>query len=94
MARVTVEDCLEQLDNRFELVLVGSKRARQLQTGGKEPRVGWENDKPTVVALREIAEGLTSSESLESEAAAGAQESESGEAVDELALLTEALGEQ
>jgi DNA-directed RNA polymerase subunit omega len=56
--------------------------------------VGWENDKPTVVALREIAEGLTSSESLESEAAAGVQESDSGEAVDELALLTEALGEQ
>lgn len=93
MARVTVEDCLEQLDNRFELVLVSSKRARQLQTGGKEPRVGWENDKPAVVALREIAEGLTSSETLESEAAA-TEESDSGEAVDELALLTEALGEQ
>jgi len=92
MARVTVEDCLEQLDNRFELVLVGSKRARQFQTGGKEPRVAWENDKPSVVALREIAEGLTSSETLESEAAS--QDSESGEAVDELALLTEALGEQ
>ncbi len=57
MARVTVEDCLEQLDNRFELVLVSSRRARQLQTGGKEPRVAWENDKPTVVALREIGEG-------------------------------------
>lgn len=92
MARVTVEDCLEQLDNRFELVLVGSKRARQFQTGGKEPRVAWENDKPTVVALREIAEGLTSSEALESEAPAATDES--GEAVDELALLTEALGEQ
>ena len=57
MARVTVEDCLEKLDNRFELVLVAGKRSRQLQTGGKEPRVAWENDKPTVVALREIAEG-------------------------------------
>lgn len=57
MARVTVEDCLEHLDNRFELVLVSSRRARQLQTGGKEPRVAWENDKPTVVALREIAAG-------------------------------------
>ena len=57
MARVTVEDCLENLDNRFELVLVSSRRARQLQTGGKEPRVAWENDKPTVVALREIAAG-------------------------------------
>ena len=57
MARVTVEDCLEKLDNRFELVLVASKRARQLSIGGKEPKVQWENDKPTVVALREIADG-------------------------------------
>ena len=65
MARVTVEDCLEQLDNRFELVLVAGKRARQLQTGGKEPRVAWENDKPTVVALREVAEGLVGPEILE-----------------------------
>ncbi len=57
MARVTVEDCLEKLDNRFELVLVASKRARQLSIGGKDPKVQWENDKPTVVALREIADG-------------------------------------
>jgi DNA-directed RNA polymerase subunit omega len=57
MARVTVEDCLENVDNRFELIMVSSKRARQLATGGKEPMVPWENDKPTVVALREIAAG-------------------------------------
>lgn len=57
MARVTVEDCLDQLDNRFELVLVASKRARQLATGGKDAFLPWENDKPTVMALREIAEG-------------------------------------
>ncbi|MDI3325083.1 DNA-directed RNA polymerase subunit omega [Pontibacterium granulatum] len=57
MARVTVEDCLDNVDNRFELVMVAAKRARQLATGGKEPKVEWENDKPTVVALREIAEG-------------------------------------
>jgi len=57
MARVTVEDCLDQLDNRFELVLVASKRARQLATGGKDPALAWENDKPTVMALREIAAG-------------------------------------
>jgi DNA-directed RNA polymerase subunit omega len=57
MARVTVEDCLEHVDNRFELVMVSSKRARQLAVEGKEPNVPWENDKPTVVALREIAEG-------------------------------------
>ena len=58
MARVTVEDCLENVANRFELVMVASKRARQMATGGKEPLVQEESDKPTVIALREIAEGL------------------------------------
>ena len=58
MARITVEDCLDHVDNRFELVIVGSKRARQLATGGKDPLVDQENDKPTVIALREIEEGL------------------------------------
>jgi DNA-directed RNA polymerase subunit omega len=58
MARVTVEDCLEHVDNRFELVMVSSKRARQLATGGKDPMVAVENDKPTVLALREIAGGF------------------------------------
>ncbi|MBP0049630.1 DNA-directed RNA polymerase subunit omega [Marinobacterium sp. AK62] len=58
MARVTVEDCLENVDNRFELVMVASKRARQIAVGGQDPKVEWENDKPTVVALREIAENL------------------------------------
>ena len=57
MARVTVQDCLEKVDNRFSLVLVASKRARQIATGGKDPYVEWENDKRTVVALRGIAEG-------------------------------------
>jgi DNA-directed RNA polymerase subunit omega len=57
MARITVEDCLENVDNRFELVMVSSKRARQLQIGGKDPHVAVNNDKPTVIALREIAEG-------------------------------------
>lgn len=56
MARVTVEDCLKNLRNRFELVLVSSKRARQIARGGAVPRVPEENDKPTVIALREIAE--------------------------------------
>ncbi len=56
MARVTVEDCLDNVDNRFQLVLVSAKRARQL-AGGREAMVDWENDKPTVVALREIADG-------------------------------------
>ncbi|HKM14535.1 MAG TPA: DNA-directed RNA polymerase subunit omega [Marinospirillum sp.] len=65
MARVTVEDCLENVANRFELVMVASKRARQLTIGGKEPRIGWENDKATVVALREVAEGFTNASILD-----------------------------
>jgi DNA-directed RNA polymerase subunit omega len=59
MARVTVEDCLENVKNRFELVILASKRARQLMRGASEPKVAWENDKATVVALREIAMGYT-----------------------------------
>ncbi|MEN8129252.1 MAG: DNA-directed RNA polymerase subunit omega [Pseudomonadota bacterium] len=55
MARVTVEDCLDKVENRFQLVLLASKRARQLALGA-EPLLEWENDKPTVMALREIAE--------------------------------------
>jgi DNA-directed RNA polymerase subunit omega len=58
MARITVEDCLEKVANRFELVMIASRRARQLQTGGKDPMVSEDNDKPTVVALREIAAGF------------------------------------
>jgi len=57
MARITVEDCLEHVDNRFQLVLVATKRARQLSDGA-EPLVEVENDKHTVIALREIAAGL------------------------------------
>jgi len=65
MARITVEDCLENVENRFELVMVSSKRARQLANEGKEPRVPIENDKPTVIALREIAEGHINASILE-----------------------------
>lgn len=74
MARVTVEDCLENVDNRFELVMLATKRSRQIATGGKEPKVAWENDKPTVVALREIAEGLISYEIMAEEALQDQQE--------------------
>ena len=56
MARITVEDCIENVTNRFELVLMATKRARQI-TLGATPLVDMENDKPTVIALREIAEG-------------------------------------
>ena len=64
MARITVEDCLEDIDNRFELVLTATKRARQIGHGS-EPLVEEENDKPTVIALREIADGLIDSESVD-----------------------------
>lgn len=57
MARVTVEDCLENVDNRFQLVMLATKRARQIATKGYDPLVPEENDKPTVIALREIADG-------------------------------------
>ncbi len=63
MARITVEDCLDKVDNRFQLVLAAARRARQLSMGF-EPMVPWENDKPTVVALREIAEGRISPETI------------------------------
>ena len=74
MARVTVEDCLTNVDNRFELVMLASKRARQLATGGKDAKVAWENDKPTVVALREVAEGLVTNAILAEEALQDQQE--------------------
>jgi DNA-directed RNA polymerase subunit omega len=57
MARVTIEDCLDQNENRFELVILASKRAKDLLDAGVEPKVEWDQDKATVVALREIAEG-------------------------------------
>lgn len=64
MARVTVEDCLPAVGNRFDLVLVASRRARQIAMGA-QPLVEAENDKPTVVALREIAAGLMNQEILD-----------------------------
>jgi DNA-directed RNA polymerase subunit omega len=67
MARVTVEDCLENVANRFELVMVATKRARQIAVRGDQPMVEWENDKPTVVALREIAEGFITADILDKE---------------------------
>jgi|GEM_PF-93289 len=73
MARVTVEDCLDFVENRFKLVLLASKRARQLSMG-TEPLVEWENDKPTVVALREIEEGLVNEEMMEAALAQPAEE--------------------
>lgn len=64
MARITVEDCLENVENIFEMVLVAAKRARRVAHGA-DPMVELENDKPTVIALREIADGHVTSSILE-----------------------------
>ncbi len=65
MARVTVEDCLDKVANRFELIMVASKRARQIANDGADTFVDADNDKPTVIALREIAEGKVTAAILE-----------------------------
>ena len=64
MARITVEDCLEHVENRFDLVLLAARRARQISQGA-DPLVPAENDKPTVIALREIAENLINDASMD-----------------------------
>jgi len=64
MARITVEDCLEHVENRFDLVLLAARRARQIAQGA-DPLVPGENDKPTVIALREIAENLINASSMD-----------------------------
>ncbi|MGD1990882.1 MAG: DNA-directed RNA polymerase subunit omega [Chromatiales bacterium] len=84
MARITVQDCLEHVDNRFDLVLLATKRARQL-AAGVDPLVPWENDKPTVVALREIADGLISEQVI-------AEQEQQGESTEDELLI--ALGEE
>ena len=66
MARLTVEDCLENVENRFELVLIASRRARQIAMGA-DALVPLDNDKPTVLALREIAENLINGDTVEEE---------------------------
>lgn len=65
MARVTVQDAVEKIGNRFDLVLVAARRARQIQAGGKDALVPEENHKYTVIALREIEEGLITSQILD-----------------------------
>lgn len=67
MARVTVEDCLNTIDNRFELVLVAAKRAHQLNSGGYKTQLDSNKDKPTVLALREIEAGIIDSSILSDE---------------------------
>ncbi|MFT5573733.1 MAG: DNA-directed RNA polymerase subunit omega [Cryomorphaceae bacterium] len=94
MARVTVEDCLDNVDNRFQLVLVATKRARQISLGA-QAFVDEEGDKPTVVALREIAEGLVTrdilNDPIEEEILEFLTEEEEEGAPAELDALTAAL---
>ena len=79
MARVTVQDAVEKVGNRFDLVLIAARRARQMQTGGKDALVPEENDKPTVFALREIEEGLITKEVLDARERQEQQEQEAAE---------------
>lgn len=91
MARVTVEDCLEHVDNRFHLVLLATKRARQL-VNGVDPLLPWENDKPTVMALREIAEGLVDDQSVVATESQAEVEDELAVVEDETAVAGPAVG--
>ena len=79
MARVTVQDAGEKIGNRFDLVLVAARRARQMQVGGKDPLVPEENDKTTVIALREIEEGLINNQILDVRERQEQQEQEAAE---------------
>ncbi|MBT9431938.1 DNA-directed RNA polymerase subunit omega [Candidatus Sodalis endolongispinus] len=79
MARVTVQDAVEKIGNRFDLVLVAARRARQIQVGGKDPLVAEENDKYTVISLREIEEGLITSQILDLRDRQEQQEQEAAE---------------
>ncbi|ECH6281124.1 DNA-directed RNA polymerase subunit omega [Salmonella enterica] len=79
MAHVTVQDAVEKIGNRFDLVLVAARRARQMQVGGKDPLVPEENDKTTVIALREIEEGLINNQILDVRERQEQQEQEAAE---------------
>lgn len=79
MARVTVEDAVKQVGNRFDLILMAARRARQISLNGKDPLVPEDNDKPTVIALREIEEGLINSEVMDAQDRQERQEREAAE---------------
>ena len=64
MARVTVEDCLDKVPTRYDLIILAAKRARQLATGGRRATLEWQNDKATVMALREIEAGRVTSDNI------------------------------
>ena len=64
MARVTVEDCLDKVPTRYDLIILAAKRAKQLATGGRRATLEWENDKATVMALREIEAGTVTADNI------------------------------
>ena len=88
MARVTVQDAVEKIGNRFDLILTAARRARQLQLHQREPLVPEENDKPTVIALREIEKGLINQEIMDAKEYLDAAASQRNEEV-AVALITE-----
>ena len=79
MARVTVQDAVDKIGNRFDLIQIAARRARQMQTGAKDPLVPEENDKYTVIALREIEEGLITKDILDARERQELQEQEAAE---------------
>ncbi|MEC9320218.1 MAG: DNA-directed RNA polymerase subunit omega, partial [Pseudomonadota bacterium] len=85
-ARVTVEDAVDRVGNRFDLILLAARRARQLSVQGKDPLVETKNEKPTVIALREIEQGKIDADRLDAEERAAQQEADAEEmrAVDAL----------
>lgn len=89
MARVTVEDAVSQVGNRFDLILLASKRARQLAIEGKEPMVEAGNDKPTVLALREIEQRLVTAETVEQDNQIDEQQND----MTQFAAVVSAIGE-
>ena len=86
MARVTVEDAVDRVGNRFDLILLAARRARQLSVQGNDPLVETKNEKPTVIALREIEQGKIDADRLDAEERAAQQEADAEEmrAVDAL----------
>ncbi|MCW8109908.1 DNA-directed RNA polymerase subunit omega [Alteromonas ponticola] len=89
MARVTVEDAVDKIGNRFDLVLVAARRARQLATEGKDPMVEVANDKPTVTALREIEAGYVTTKTLEEDEMRDQEQQERAEFASVANILSE-----
>ena len=90
MARVTVEDAVEKVGNRFDLILIAARRARQLATQGKKPLVEAGSDKPTVTALREIEAGLINNQVMDKQD----NEAENVRQAEEMAAVAAIVGNE